>query len=261
MEVLLGTNNPERRMSIQALMTHRQSCIECKQPYPDDRMREAIRKSWVPHCLDLSCNGLVKPEIVFFGEQLPAEFFAHRTLPSQADLAIVMGTSLSVHPFASLPQYCEDATPRLLINQERVGDLGHRPDDVLMLEDCDSGVRKLAAACGWLEELEELWKETARSEEVEVDQPKKSRDEMLQEEVDKLTKDVENTLMLGKSQHEWLENHIDRKVARKQEEDETGHKGENLRPPDDPESKTMAPVASSDDGLSHVFPHLKKPSL
>lgn len=224
-------------------------------------MREAIHKYWVPRCLDLSCNGLVKPEIVFFGEQLPAEFFANRTLPSQADLAIVMGTSLSVHPFASLPQFCEDGTPRLLINQEQVGDLGHRADDVLMLEDCDSGVRKLAEACGWLEELEELWKETERPEDVEAEKPKKSRDEMLQDEVDKLTKDVENTLKLGKSQHEWLENHIDRKVARKQEEDEEEQKGNNLRPPDDADSKKMSPVESSDDGLSHVFPHLKKPSL
>ncbi|KAH7081488.1 DHS-like NAD/FAD-binding domain-containing protein [Paraphoma chrysanthemicola] len=241
-----------------------QSCIECKKPYPADRMREAIHAKWVPRCLDLACNGLVKPEIVFFGEQLPAAFFENRSLPSQADLAIVMGTSLSVHPFASLPQLCEEATPRLLINQERVGDLGTRADDVLLLEDCDSGVRKLAESCGWLEELEALWAETALPEESAEEKPKKSRDELLEDEVDKLTKDVEQTLKLGQSQHEWLEKHIDRKIARKQEEedgDESKAMGENLRPPDDPESKLLAPVANSSGGLSHVFPHLKKPSL
>jgi NAD-dependent histone deacetylase SIR2 len=227
-------------------------------------MREAIRARWVPRCLDLACNGLVKPEIVFFGEQLPAEFFANRSLPSQADLAIVLGTSLSVHPFASLPQFCEETTPRLLINQEKVGDLGSRPDDVLLLEDCDGGVRKLAEACGWLEELEALWAETALPEEPEEEKPKKSRDELLEEEVDKLTKDVEQTLHVGKSQHEWLEKHVDRKIAMKQEDDEKDSseaKSENLRPPDDPNSKTMAPVASSSGGLSHVFPHMQKPSL
>ncbi|KAH8696979.1 DHS-like NAD/FAD-binding domain-containing protein [Phaeosphaeriaceae sp. PMI808] len=246
----------------------RQSCIECKKPYPKERMHEAIHKKWVPRCLDLSCNGLVKPEIVFFGEQLPAEFFNNRSLPSHADLAIVMGTSLSVHPFASLPQLCEDKTPRLLINSEKVGDLGSRADDVLMLEDCDSGVRKLAEACGWLEELEALWAETARpdetTEQVEEEKPKKSRDEVLQEEIDKLTKEVEKSLELGKSQYDWLENHIDRKIARKLEDSDTQNgqgKSENMRPSNDPESKKLAPVASSSKGLDHVFPHLKKPSL
>lgn len=226
-------------------------------------MLSAIDSKTVPHCVDTSCNGLVKPEIVFFGEQLPAEFFANRTLPSQADLAIVMGTSLSVHPFASLPQFCRDRTPRLLINSEQVGDMGSRPDDVLMLEDCDSGVKKLAEACGWLEELEALWAETARPgepEKVQEEKSKKNRDELLQEEIDKLTKDVDSTLKLGQDQHEWLDNHVDRKIARK-EDDETKEKGENLRPPDDPESKVMAPVARSESGLGHVFPYMKKPLL
>jgi len=245
------------------LILPRQSCIECKKPYPEERMRDAITKKWVPHCLDLSCNGLVKPEIVFFGEQLPAAFFENRSLPSQADLAIVMGTSLSVHPFASLPQFCEEGAPRLLINSEQVGEMGSRSDDVLMLEDCDTGVRKLAEACGWLDELEALWAETERPQEPEAEKPKKSRDEMLQEEVDKLTRDVEETLRLGKSQHEWLEKHVDRKIARKQEHDApegSQEKGENLRPPDNADDKRMAPVQSGD-GLGHVFPHLKKPSL
>ncbi|KAH3906217.1 hypothetical protein HBH56_205300 [Parastagonospora nodorum] len=240
-----------------------QRCIECKTPYPADRMRDAVQNNQVPRCVDADCNGLVKPDIVFFGEQLPSAFFDNRDLPTEADLAIVMGTSLSVHPFASLPQLCKDRTPRLLINSEQVGDMGSRPDDVLMLEDCDSGVRKLAEACGWLEELEALWAETARPgepEKIEEEKPKKNRDELLQEEIDKLTQDVDSTLKLGKDQHEWLDNHVDRKIARK-EDDETKENGENLRPPDDPESKVMAPVARSESGLGHVFPHMKKPSL
>jgi NAD-dependent histone deacetylase SIR2 len=241
----------------------RQSCIDCKKSYPEERMRDAIRNKWVPRCPDLSCNGLVKPEIVFFGEQLPAAFFENRILPSQADLAIVMGTSLSVHPFASLPQLCEDGAPRLLINSEQVGEIGSRPDDVLMLEDCDTGVRKLAEACGWLEELEALWAETERPQGPEAEKLKKSRDEILQDEVDKLTKDVEDTLRLGKSQHEWLEKHVDRKIARKQDDDTSEgaqERSDSLRPPDGADDKRMAPV-KSEDGLGHVYPHLKKPSL
>jgi NAD-dependent histone deacetylase SIR2 len=223
-------------------------------------MRQNIRDKVVPHCIDTTCNGLVKPEIVFFGEQLPAAFFDNRDLPSQADLAIVMGTSLSVHPFASLPQFCDERTPRLLINSEQVGDMGSRPDDVLMLQDCDSGVRKLAEACGWLEELETQWAETAQPDDeakLAEDKPKKTRDELLQDEVDKLTKDVESTLKLGESQHEWLAKHDDRKLASANEH-AAQDTSANMRPPDDPESKVLAPVAN---GLSHVFPHLKKGSL
>jgi len=54
-------------------------------------------------CLPPPRRGLVKPDIVFFGEMLPARFHRQRAadLP-QADLLIVLGTSLVVQPFASL---------------------------------------------------------------------------------------------------------------------------------------------------------------
>jgi NAD-dependent histone deacetylase SIR2 len=250
-----------------ALTVSRQSCIDCKKTYPEERMQEAIRTKVVPHCLDASCNGLVKPEIVFFGEQLPSAFFENRHLPSEADLAIIMGSSLSVHPFASLPQLCEDRTPRLLINMEQVGDLGSRPDDVLMLEDCDTGVRKLAEACGWLEELEALWATTARDGDQSTAPPeeemKKSRDEILQDEVDKLTKEVEENLKLGEAQHKWLENYMDKKIARGPQDSHNENEGLEVRGTDNAESRTMAPVAKSTSGsaLGHVFPFLKKGSL
>lgn len=50
-----------------------------------------------------SCGGLVKPDIVFFGENLPERFWERVPLDfSEADLLIVMGTSLVVNPFAGL---------------------------------------------------------------------------------------------------------------------------------------------------------------
>ena len=50
-----------------------------------------------------AAEGLVKPDIVFFGESLPPRFFEKmKTDFPQADLLIVMGTSLTVQPFASL---------------------------------------------------------------------------------------------------------------------------------------------------------------
>lgn len=180
----------------------RQSCIECMRPYPEDEIKKHIEARSIPRCE--TCKGLVKPEIVFFGEQLPADFFQNRMLPAQADVCIIMGTSLTVQPFASLPGMTREYTPRVLINKERVGGIGSGTDDVLLIGDCDDGVRQLAKACGWLDELEELWAKTAPKEAAaasgapKVEGEEKSKDEVLEEEIDKLTKEVDETLNLSK---------------------------------------------------------------
>lgn len=184
----------------------RQSCIQCGMAYPEDELRMHVREKTIPRCH--SCEGLVKPEIVFFGEQLPADFFQNRMLPFESDLIIVMGTSLTVQPFASLPGMVRESTPRVLINQERVGGFGSSADDVLLIGDCDDGVRKLAEACGWLDELEALWAKTApgdaKKEAAEPEKGKKDKNEALNDEIDKLTKEVDETLSVSK----WLEDKV-----------------------------------------------------
>ena len=62
---------------------------------------EQIFSDVIPTCSE--CNSLVKPDIVFFGESLPDRFhdLAQRDF-GRCDLLIVMGTSLTVQPFASL---------------------------------------------------------------------------------------------------------------------------------------------------------------
>lgn len=144
-----------------------QRCIDCKKEFPDDIMKEHVFQGVVPRCADKKCGGLVKPDIVFFGEQLPPAFFNNRHVPAQADLILIMGTSLTVQPFASLPDLTRDDTPRVLFNMERVGTLGTRPDDVLALGDCDSKVRELADALGWRDELEALWRRVVGDKEAE----------------------------------------------------------------------------------------------
>ena len=56
--------------------------------------------------------------------RLQARFFQnkHHDL-SNADLLVVMGTSLTVHPFASLVDDAPAECPRLLINREVVGEI------------------------------------------------------------------------------------------------------------------------------------------
>jgi NAD-dependent histone deacetylase SIR2 len=186
-----------------------QRCIDCKTEYPDDLMSKAVHEGEVPHCLMPECNGLVKPDIVFFGESLPEAFHANMNLPSEADLMIIIGTSLSVQPFASLPEMASSMAPRLLINMERVGGLGSRPDDVCLLGDCDRGVRKLADELGWREELEELWRTVGPSQmEAELLEDERTRDEILEDEISKLTEEVDHTLKISTGHKEWLEKHL-----------------------------------------------------
>lgn len=130
-------------------------------------MKEHVLSNRVPHCVAEGCDGLVKPNIVFFGEQLPLKFFQALPLVEEADLALILGTSLAVQPFAMLPERVPDECPRVLFNMERVGRLGTRPDDVLQLGDCDVNICTLAAHLDWLDELNELWRSIVGEEEAE----------------------------------------------------------------------------------------------
>ena len=45
-----------------------QRCTRCRTPFDDEKMRIAIKTAKVPYCDQKRCNGLIKPDIVFFGE-------------------------------------------------------------------------------------------------------------------------------------------------------------------------------------------------
>jgi len=49
-------------------------CIKCKMEYSSDNIKEIILRGEIPKCT--SCNSVVKPDIVFFGENLPMKIFS-----------------------------------------------------------------------------------------------------------------------------------------------------------------------------------------
>jgi NAD-dependent deacetylase len=60
-----------------------------------------------PHCP--SCGGLLRPDIVWFGENLPEEAFrTAMAAAKQCDLFFSIGTSGQVEPAASLPRLAAD---------------------------------------------------------------------------------------------------------------------------------------------------------
>mmetsp|Transcript_46767 Transcript_46767/g.99941 ORF Transcript_46767/g.99941 Transcript_46767/m.99941 type:complete len:354 (+) Transcript_46767:75-1136(+) len=113
-------------------------------------------------------GGLVKPKIVFFGEDLPERFETmHQADLEICELLIVMGTSLAVYPFNSLLELACPTVPRLLVNCEPAGLYEELPGgfrfhlqgegqnwrDVFCHGDCDSGAQTLAEKLGWASDL------------------------------------------------------------------------------------------------------------
>ncbi|XP_054264098.1 NAD-dependent protein deacetylase sirtuin-2 [Macrosteles quadrilineatus] len=164
-------------------------CLDCKKEYSMEWMKEIIFQDSVPTCT--SCNGVVKPDIVFFGENLPASFYSNcpKDLPN-ADLLIIMGSSLAVQPFASLVDKVRKTCPRLLINREKVGgpdrlmqmlgmgggldfDSPSNTRDVMLLGDCDQGCQLLADKLGWGDELREMVKTEHKKIDEEKNTPTK----------------------------------------------------------------------------------------
>ncbi len=134
------------------------ACIQCEAEFPIARLEELVFAETgptVPRCG--ACNGLVKPRITFFGENLPERFFQHLPDVAQAEVLLVLGTSLAVMPFASLVGRVGPTVPRVLINREPVGPF-EEPSarDVLMLGDCDDQVQRLAEMLGWSEDFERI---------------------------------------------------------------------------------------------------------
>jgi len=152
-------------------------CVGCHKEYTYEYVRDKIFANEVVHC---ECGACIKPDIVFFGENLPEEFFVHRKEDfPKCDLLIVMGTSLVVHPFADLISYVGKDVPRLLINKEVVrckpapsgsgkksksfdssdfefnDPKNHR--DALYQGDIDDGIQELVDALGWGKDLKEMY--------------------------------------------------------------------------------------------------------
>lgn len=120
-------------------------CIECKKDHPTDSYKKAIDEQKVLRC---ECNGLIKPDIIFFGEALPKEFAEAVDLVGQADLVIIMGTSLVVFPFAMLVQMIDEKTPLVLINNTDSRP-GKRQNSLWLDGNLDERVKELAHDLKW----------------------------------------------------------------------------------------------------------------
>ena len=76
----------------------RNKCSRCNRPYTGDFDPEQK----IPHCPE--CGGLIRPDVVWFGETLPEEAITRaQDLAMRSEVFFSIGTSATVEPAASLP--------------------------------------------------------------------------------------------------------------------------------------------------------------
>lgn len=72
-------------------------CIKCHKEYDAE---DVFNAKDIPHC---TCGGIIKPDVVLYGEMLPNDAFSNAQYNIyKADMLIVAGTSLTVEPAASM---------------------------------------------------------------------------------------------------------------------------------------------------------------
>ena len=106
------------------------------------------------------CNGPVKPEITFFGEDLPEKFTKAKDDLKDADLLIIIGTSLAVSPFNMCVFQVPEKCPKVLINMTNNADQGFEFDDpkkfperLLLKGKSQETIKDISQDCGWIDEL------------------------------------------------------------------------------------------------------------
>lgn len=90
-------------------------CLDCARRYPFEEIRSRLDTGEeIPDCP--VCRGMLKPDIVMFGEQLPYEVLQEAGNRARAaDLFIVIGSTLVVYPAAYMPVYAVQSGASLII--------------------------------------------------------------------------------------------------------------------------------------------------
>ena len=105
----------------------RPRCVHCGARHD---LRELRIDNGVPECFE--CGSPMRPDVVLFGEMLPAGAFEAAALKaSECDLCFVIGTSAVVYPAAAIPEIAQAAGAYVVeVNPERTP-LSDAADEVL----------------------------------------------------------------------------------------------------------------------------------
>ncbi|MDR2391749.1 MAG: Sir2 family NAD-dependent protein deacetylase [Planctomycetota bacterium] len=103
-------------------------CRKCGKTVSGDDLAASLKASpGVPACP--ACGGVVKPDVVFFGENV-RHLDKCLALAAESDLLLVLGSSLAVHPAASIPHHAGGEV--IVVNR---GPVALRPAEGVYLAD------------------------------------------------------------------------------------------------------------------------------
>ena len=106
-------NSPEKVLELHGNMK-RVRCIRCGKLFPMEDVLRMLEAKEPPDCS--SCRGILKPDVVFFGESLPQDTLEEAISHSRdCDLFIVIGSTLVVYPAAYMPVYAVESGASLVI--------------------------------------------------------------------------------------------------------------------------------------------------
>ena len=88
-------------------------CLKCRKTFGYDEIAPKVMDGKVPYC---DCGGVIKPDIIFYEESLDEKTLnACFTWAERCDLMIVLGSSLTVQPAASIPLYAYQSHAKVCI--------------------------------------------------------------------------------------------------------------------------------------------------
>lgn len=112
-------------------------CVECGKDYDLIDIKDKIVSSKIPKC-EL-CGGLIRPNIVFYGESVQNYDLAVKWV-SSAELLLVIGTSLNVYPASFLPSITKGKV--VIVNKGEIS-ISHLGKFIVINEDIDEFFKKL----------------------------------------------------------------------------------------------------------------------
>ena len=108
------------------------SCTQCFRQYESDPFLQAYVE-FVTTPLCKNCNGILKPDVILFGEQLPQSAWNEAQKEARhTDLMLVAGSSLEVLPVAGLPMQAIDRGAHLIVINNSPTYINVRADVVIM---------------------------------------------------------------------------------------------------------------------------------
>ena len=107
------------------------SCAQCYKKFSSEEfLKPFIENGTIPKCIH--CNGILKPDVILFGEQLPQSAWqAAQRATRQCDLMLVAGSSLEVLPVAGLPIQALDHGAHLIVINNTATYVNVRADIVI----------------------------------------------------------------------------------------------------------------------------------